>query len=229
MYKVLLADDVRLELEIEKTFFQRSGFKVLTAPDGPKALAIALTESPDLVILDQVMPEMNGSDVCKLLKVKKETQQIPVIITSSIDRPEVRETCRAAGADTFVPKSAGREALLQVAAQILHVSQRRSTRITVFYTVQDIVGGKESLGKGVVLSEGGMGLETARRYDPGSTLRLRFMLQGEKQEHKAITRVVRVSERAGGGSFHLALEFLELSEGDRKRLNQYLDRPLVPR
>src|SRR4030095_3680000 len=68
--KVLLADDVKLELEIEKTFFQRSGFLVITAADGPKALAIALTQKPDLVILDQVMPGLNGNDVCKLLKAR---------------------------------------------------------------------------------------------------------------------------------------------------------------
>src|SRR5262245_66661168 len=90
-YKVLLADDIKLELEIEKTFFQRSGFQVLTAADGPKALAMALTEKPDLVILDQVMPGLNGTDVCKLLKARPETGRIPVLITSSLDRPDIKE------------------------------------------------------------------------------------------------------------------------------------------
>jgi CheY-like chemotaxis protein len=226
--KVLLADDVKLELEIEKTFFQRSGFLVFTAADGPKALAIALTKKPDLVILDQVMPGLNGNDVCKFLKARPGTARIPVIITSGLDGPDVREICRQAGADEFVAKSAGREALLDAAAGILNVPLRRSTRITVFYTSPDVVGSKESLGKGVELGEGGIGLETAKRHEPGAVLQIRFMLQGERAEHRAGTRVVRVAERPGQGFLH-TLEFTELTVPDRRRLNEYLDRSLGTR
>jgi CheY-like chemotaxis protein len=227
-YKVLLADDVKLELEIEKTFFQRSGFVVLTAVDGPKALAIALTEKPDLVILDQVMPGLTGTDVCKLLKARPETGRIPVLITSSLDRSDIKEICRLAGADEFVSKSEGREALLQAAARILNVPLRRSTRITVFYSSPDVVGAKESLGKGVELSEGGIGLETSRRYEPGALLHLRFLLQGERSEHNAGARVLRVTERNDQSYLH-TLEFTDLTVPDRRRLNQYLDRALSVR
>lgn len=226
--KVLLADDVKLELEIEKTFFQRSGFMVLTAADGPRALALALTEKPDLVILDQVMPGLNGSDVCKLLKARPETGRIPVIITSSLDRSDVREISLQAGADEFISKAEGREALLETAARILNVPQRRSTRITVFYSSPDVVGAKESLGKGVELSEGGIGLETTRRYEPGALLHLRFILQGERAEHKAGARVIRVTERSDQSFLH-TLEFTELTVPDRRRLNEYLDRALSAR
>src|SRR6185295_9592646 len=99
---------------------------------------------------------LNGTDVCKLLKARPETGRIPVIITSSLDGLDVRDTCRLVGADEFVPKCEGREALLQAAARILNVPQRRSTRITVFYSSPDVIGAKESLGKGVELSEGGI-------------------------------------------------------------------------
>lgn len=226
--KVLLADDVKLELEIEKTFFQRSGFVVLTAADGPKALAIALTQRPDLVILDQVMPGLNGTDVCKLLKARPETKKIPVIITSALDSLDIREICRQAGADEFVSKADGREVLMESAARILNVTHRRSTRLTVFYSSPDVVGAKESLGKGVEISEGVIGLETTRRYEPGSFLQLRFMLQGEKAEHTAGARVLKVTER-GDQSFLHVLEFTELTVPDRRRLNEYLDRALGAR
>jgi CheY-like chemotaxis protein len=226
--KVLLADDVKLELEIEKTFFQRSGFVVVTAADGPKALAIALTQKPDLVILDQVMPGLNGTDVCKLLKARPETAKIPVVITSSVSSPEIREVCSQAGADEVVSKADGREALLETAARILNVHQRRTTRITVFFSSPEVVGGKESLGKGVELSEGVIGLETTKRYEPGAFLQLRFMLQGERAEHSAGARVLRVVERPDASFLH-TLEFTDLTVPDRRRLNEYLDRALGAR
>ena len=226
--KVLLADDVKLELEIERTFFQRSGFVVITAADGPKALAIALTQKPDLVILDQLMPGLNGTDVCKLLKARPETAKIPVIITSSLVPPDIAETCRQAGANEFVAKDDGREALLEAAARILNVPQRRSTRITVFYSTPEVVGAKESLGKGVELSEGVIGLETTKRYEPGAFLQLRFLLQGEKAEHSAGARVLRVTERPDHSFLH-TLEFTDLTVPDRRRLNEYLDRALGSR
>ena len=221
--KVLIADDVQLELQIEKTFFQRSGFQVLAAKDGQAALGLALSERPDLVILDQIMPGLSGTDVCRALKARKEMKETPVLITSATDRPEVRELCLQAGADGFIPKSAGREGLLHAVAQILQVPERRLTRLTVFFLIQEIVGAKETLGKGIDLCENGMAIESTRRHEPGSTLCLRFMLPGERQEHRTTGRVASITERPDG-TYLLGLEFTEMSDSDRKRLNQYLDR-----
>ena len=225
---VLLADDIRLELEIEKTFFQRSGFKVLTASDGPGALALAVAERPDLVILDQIMPGLSGSDVCRALKARTETREIPVVITSSSNSQEMESLCREAGAHSFVPKGGGREALLRTAARILRIPERRTARITVFFSVKGYVGGKESLGRGIDLSEGGLSLETSRRYEPGTTFDLRFLLPGERYEQNAAARVVRASERADK-TYLLSLEFTAMSIEDRQRLNLSLDRSLSPR
>jgi len=65
---VILADDVLLDLEIGRTFFQRSGFRVLTARGGLDALALAVSELPDVVVLDQFMPGLTGTEVCARLK-----------------------------------------------------------------------------------------------------------------------------------------------------------------
>jgi CheY-like chemotaxis protein len=219
---VLIADDVRLELEIEKTFFQRSGFTVLTATDGLGAVAVAIADRPDLIILDQVMPGLSGIDVCRALKLRMETATIPVIITSSSNAPDIERHCLEAGAHAFVAKSEGREALTRLAALVLQVPERRSARIAAFFSVSSIVGGKETLGRAVDVSEGGMTMETGRRYEPGTDFQLRFLLPGERKENRAGARVVRVTDRADR-TFLLTLEFIDMSPEDRKRLNVNLD------
>src|SRR5262249_27765953 len=161
------------------------------------------------------------TDVCRLLKARPDTAKIPVVITSGVGSPEILHVCRQAGANEFVSKGDGREALLEAAARILNIPQRRTTRITVFYSTPDIVGSKEAIGKGVELSEGVMGLETTRRYEPGSFLQLRFLLQGERAEHTAGARVLRVTERSDQSYLH-TLEFTDLTVPDRRRLNEYL-------
>lgn len=226
--KVLLADDVRLELEIEKTFFQRSGFHVLAASDGLAALAMAVSSLPDLVILDQVMPGMTGIQVCKELKSRRETRHIPVVITSGETRKELPDECTAAGAEAFVPKSEGRDALLSIAAKILKVPERRPARMTVCFKVQGIVGAKESLGKAVELSEGGMCLETTRLYSSGDSFHLRFLLPGERSEVHAGALVVAAHQRPDG-VFALSLKFTDVNEEDRNRLNRHLDLTLARR
>ena len=220
--KVLLADDVRLELEIEKTFFQRSGFLVLTANDGLSALALTLSELPDLVILDQVMPGMTGSQVCKELKQREETRAIPVLIISSNENQEVVSACYAAGADGFLAKSEGKDALLKRAARILRVPERKTTRLTVCFTVEGVPGAKETLGKAVELSEGGMGLETSKLYQKGTLFQLRFIIPGEKENFRVGAKVVGANEKSDGVAA-IALEFTEISEMDRLRLNHYID------
>lgn len=226
--KILLADDVRLELEIGKTFLQRSGFQVITATDGLTALTLTVSELPDLVILDEFMPGMTGSEVCRNLKARLETRSIPVVISTGADSDALPGICLAAGADRFHQKSAGREALLAMAAKILRVPERKATRLTVCFTVAGVVGGKESLGKAFELSEGGIGLETPRPYSVGDAFSLRFHLPGERQEIRADACVVGVTQRPGS-VFSIALRFTEMKEEARRRLNQHIDQAFAVR
>ena len=224
-HKVLLADDVLLELELEKTFFQRSGFQVITATDGLSALALATSEMPDIVVLDQVMPGLSGTEVCARLRAQPATKGVPVVITSSQDHERVRRACAASGVNSYVPKSDGKQALLHAVAQILRVPERKSTRLTVFFSVHGSARGKETLGKGVDLSEAGMCLEANRRYEVGVSLSLRFVLPGEKQEIQAQAVVKRLRALADE-TYSMGLEFTSLTEAMRERLNRYIDRSL---
>jgi CheY-like chemotaxis protein len=227
LHNVILADDVLLELELERTFFQRSGFRVLTATDGLSALALAIAELPDILVLDQFMPGLTGTQICARMRDRKDTRAIPIVITTARDSEELREECRRAGVNALVPKSAGRDALLRVVAQILRVPERKAMRLTVFFSVLGH-SEKETLGKGTDICEGGMALETNQRYELGASMRLRFLLPGERQEFQAIGKVQRVSQRPDG-TYSIGLEFTDLEADVRRRLNVYIDRSLSVR
>ena len=95
--KVLLVDDVRVFLEFERPFFERSGCEILTATSGTEALRIVKEQKPHIVLLDYEMPGMNGDEVCRRIKDDISTRHIPVLIVTSHKEPSVLDKCRSAG------------------------------------------------------------------------------------------------------------------------------------
>ncbi|MBI2947224.1 MAG: response regulator [Verrucomicrobia bacterium] len=86
--KVLIVDDVPANLKVLRGVLEPCGYKILLAPRGDVALKIARSESPDLILLDVMMPEMDGFEVCRRLKLEPETAGIPVIFITAKDEAE---------------------------------------------------------------------------------------------------------------------------------------------
>src|SRR5205809_742258 len=102
--KILLVDDANLFIDLARKALESTGAQLLIARDGVQALRILQTESPDLIVLDLVMPEMSGDKVCAMIKNDPLTADIPVIIVTSRGRAEDIERCRKAGCDDFLTK-----------------------------------------------------------------------------------------------------------------------------
>lgn len=102
--KILVADDEPINLELMESILSALGYRVLLASDGVQALALALAEMPDLVLLDIVMPGLDGFEVTEKLKENDRTKIIPIVIVSG--KSEVRDRVKAleAGADDFLNK-----------------------------------------------------------------------------------------------------------------------------
>jgi CheY-like chemotaxis protein len=84
--KLLIVEDSRfLRLSMEKTLL-RAGYQVIAALDGDEALELARKELPDAILLDLLLPKMNGLDVLKILKLDKLTRAIPVIVLTSLSQ-----------------------------------------------------------------------------------------------------------------------------------------------
>lgn len=80
------------------------GWRISTAPDGEAGLVAARTASPDIIVLDVMMPRLNGYQVCRQLKADPALRGIPVVIVTSKDQPADEFWAKEVGADAFVPK-----------------------------------------------------------------------------------------------------------------------------
>jgi two-component system cell cycle response regulator len=102
--RILVVDDIEANVRLLQAKLEAEYYEVLTAPDGPTALAIAAAEKPDIVLLDVMMPGMDGFSVCRRLKDDLETRHIPVVLLTALDGRADRIAGLEAGADDFLTK-----------------------------------------------------------------------------------------------------------------------------
>jgi two-component system cell cycle response regulator len=102
--RILVVDDIEANIRLLEAKLTAEYYEVLTASDGPTALAIAAREKPDIVLLDVMMPGMDGFQVCRRLKDDPETRHIPVVLVTALDGRADRISGLEAGADEFLTK-----------------------------------------------------------------------------------------------------------------------------
>lgn len=104
MPKVLVVDDDQLTLEILKTALENCEYEVVTAADGLDALNKARSEDPDMILLDIMLPKLQGYQVCRLLKFDDQYSHIPIIMITGKAGDENRALGLKTGADEYVTK-----------------------------------------------------------------------------------------------------------------------------
>lgn len=127
--KILIIDDNNLNLRMLDLILQNKNFTIITSLTGREGLKIALAEKPDLILLDIMMPEMDGFEVCENLKSSIETQDIPVIfLTSKADTEGIVRGFELGAAD-YVTRPFNRTELL--ARLKTHLSLRESRDMVI--------------------------------------------------------------------------------------------------
>ncbi len=101
---ILIVDDSEPVVMLLKEFLRIKGFTVLPALSGIKALNILQHSSPDLVLLDLMMPEMDGFEVLSSIRKNKETSQLKVFMLTACSEPEFRQKAMDLGADGYLTK-----------------------------------------------------------------------------------------------------------------------------
>jgi CheY-like chemotaxis protein len=115
MPRILLVDDSLDELRLLSDMLRSAQYRVLVATDGRQGYQRAVTVTPDLILMDVVMPQMDGLTACRLLKVDPATRHIPVIFLSAKNAPEERlQGLRAGGVDYVSKPFMEEEVILRV-------------------------------------------------------------------------------------------------------------------
>ena len=102
--RVMIVDDERDLVETLTYRLEASGYAVLTAHDGEEGLEKAREEKPDLILLDVMMPKMDGYHVCRLLKFDEELKDIPIIMLTARGQEQDKKTGTDSGANDYVTK-----------------------------------------------------------------------------------------------------------------------------
>ena len=119
--KVLVVDDMPLNRKLQKTYLKEVGYKVVLAEDGIDALRRVREESPDLILLDVMMPKMDGFQVCRHIKNNSRTKFTPVILVTALNEIEAKIKGIEAGADDFISKPFNKLELLARVKSLLRI------------------------------------------------------------------------------------------------------------
>ncbi|MEJ2050499.1 MAG: response regulator, partial [Calditrichota bacterium] len=121
--KILVVDDSRESIDLLLYFLKPANYQIFTAMDGEEALKQVEKISPDIILLDIMLPKIDGFEVCKRLKAKQSTFHIPIIMITALK--ELKDKIRAleAGADDFISKPFDNVELLARVKSLLRIKQ----------------------------------------------------------------------------------------------------------
>ena len=105
MTRIIVADDDRMFRKAAETTLRRQGYEVTTASDGEEALQLIRSERPDMIVLDLIMPKLQGFDVLTILKQDALTSAIPIIVLSSLAQEQDKQEALDLGAVAYFNKT----------------------------------------------------------------------------------------------------------------------------
>src|SRR5918912_1842880 len=153
---VLAVNDEPKVLELLTVLLEHEGYKVLTAGNGQRALELAVTMEPDIVVSDVVMPEMDGLEFCRRLKQDPRTSTVPVLLASAV-RTGKRNSLHAltAGADDYLEMPFRRQELLVKVARLAERHRVERHYREIVEQAADIIYTRDMAGRITSINEAG--------------------------------------------------------------------------
>ena len=254
--RVLVVDDIAANVALLEAKLTAEYFDVITAGNGIDALKIAETEKPDIILLDVMMPGMDGFEVCRRLKDDPELMHVPVIMVTALDQPSDRVRGLNAGADDFLTKPvdavslfARVRSLVRVKLMIDELRLRRQTGQIMGFADPGLLADSEMTGRILLVEDktsiadkivGALPERYTCRVEPSAEKALE-LLKVTPYDLAIISLNLRDFDglrlcsalRAAESLRHLSLLVL-VEDGDQERLiraldfgvNDYLRRPL---
>lgn len=127
--KILVVEDNEVDLLLIKRILSKKGYNILSEVRGDDGLKTAIAEKPDLVILDCLLPGMSGQDVCRNLKEKDETTDIPILFLTVVDTPSNIVECFDMSAESYLVKPVRAKLLISEVEIILEDFHKKNATI----------------------------------------------------------------------------------------------------
>jgi DNA-binding response OmpR family regulator len=102
--KILIVDDSELTLMFHKTVLDSDKYELILARSGKEALEKTRSQKPDLIVLDLLLPDMTGLDVCKELRSKRETKKVPIVMVTVQGKPDQERQAYENGCTDYITK-----------------------------------------------------------------------------------------------------------------------------
>lgn len=214
--RVLVVDDIEANVKLLEARLTAEYFEVATARNGPDAIQICATEGADVVLLDVMMPGMDGFEVCRRLKSDPKTQHIPIIMVTALDQPGDKIQGLEAGADDFLTKPVDDIALITRVKNLARLKTLTDEMLMRANTSEQM-GLSDTDGGGAFLSGSGGRLLIVEDHE-------RFaqrMYETLQAEHPDITRETNPQTALmtlAEGDFDLLIVSLSLKDSDGLRL-----------
>lgn len=117
--RILIIDDDPTVIKLTTSILSSNGYDVLSSPEAPAGLEMAMKEKIDLIVLDVMIPIINGYNICRLLKSQEKYKTIPIILLTSRSEDEDRKIGKEVGADAYIAKPLDRENFLTTIKDLL--------------------------------------------------------------------------------------------------------------
>jgi DNA-binding response OmpR family regulator len=119
---ILIVEDDPKSLKLARDLLQVSGYETIEATDGEQGVELAKTKNPDLILMDLMMPKMDGYNACSKIKADQATKVIPVIMLTAVGHELNKKFAMEMGADGYITKPFTREELLDAISRFLPTS-----------------------------------------------------------------------------------------------------------
>lgn len=143
--KILIVDDEPDILEFLQYNLRKEGYEVVTANDGRQALVVAEQTKPNLIILDIMMPELDGVETCRILRSKKEFADTPVAFLTARDEDFSQIAALDVGGDDYITKPIKPRVLLSRINALLRRSSRQSDDVVAQIELHDLIIDREKV------------------------------------------------------------------------------------
>jgi two-component system cell cycle response regulator len=218
--KVLVVDDIAPNVKLLEAKLTREFFRVITAMSGPEALEKARNEKPDVILLDIMMPGMDGFEVCERLKADPATQNIPVVMVTALTDISDRVRGLEAGADDFLSKPVNDLALMSRVRSLIRLKMtadewmlREETAHSFGATTNDVKMTEVDTSAAEIMLVESNAMEAQRLVEA---------LQRDKHKVTVVPNGMRALEMAEKNAFEVILVSLSLDTEDGLRLCSHL-------